>query len=171
MVTAINSSSNIEKRYWQNNSQNANFTLYCRRFTLASWVLLISIFISDTLEYLPGMLLLRPTSLWRKHDFPTCHSGKKAKSKLSRNGCSFICFSFSSSFSSSMAFFAISSTFPTLLRKPEKPSSFTSGIPPVFDEITGTPAAIASNAAKPKLSVWDGNKNKSLKHNILSYKS
>ena len=38
---------------------------------------------------------------------------------------------------------------------------FTSGKPPVFVEITEVLAAIASNAAKPKLSVTDGNKNKS----------
>ena len=40
--------------------------------------------------------------------------------------------------------------------------SFTSGNPPVFVEITAAVAAIASKAAKPKLSVSEGNKNTSV---------
>ncbi|MNT83919.1 hypothetical protein D3C72_2238590 [compost metagenome] len=67
-----------------------------------------------------------------------------------------------------IAFAAISSTFPTLLKYPETPSKLTSGSPPELLEITGTPQAIASKAAKPKLSVSDGSKNKSVKHKILS---
>ena len=50
---------------------------------------------------------------------------------------------------------------PTLLRYPDIPSKFTSGKPPELLDITGTLQAIASSAAKPKLSVSDGNKNKS----------
>ena len=55
-----------------------------------------------------------------------------------------------------------------LTKLTEKPSKFTSGSPPELLEITGTPKAIASSAAKPKLSVSEGNKNKSEKHKILS---
>ena len=65
------------------------------------------------------------------------------------------------------AFFDISSISPTLLKNPETPCLFTSGIPPALLEITGTPQAIASKAANPKLSVSEGSKNKSLKHKIL----
>ena len=60
-----------------------------------------------------------------------------------------------------MAFLTISSTSPTLLKKPVTPCTFSSGKPPVFDEITGTSQAMASRAAKPKLSFSEGIKNKS----------
>ena len=43
----------------------------------------------------------------------------------------------------------------------------TSGIPPVLLEITGTFAAIASKADKPKLSISEGSKNKSVNESIL----
>ena len=43
---------------------------------------------------------------------------------------------------------------------------FTSGIPPALLEITGVSAAIASNAAKPKLSCSEGNKNTSANFRI-----
>ena len=42
---------------------------------------------------------------------------------------------------------------PTGLKKPDTPSILTSGIPPELLEMTGTPDAIASKAANPKLSV------------------
>ncbi len=58
-------------------------------------------------------------------------------------------------------FSAIDFTSPTLDKKPSKPCVTTSGIPPEFVEITGTPEAIASNAANPKLSVSEGRINKS----------
>lgn len=44
----------------------------------------------------------------------------------------------------------------------------TSGKPPVLLEITGTPQAIASKAARPKLSFSEGRMNKSEKQRILS---
>ena len=67
----------------------------------------------------------------------------------------------SSDFKIEIAFLLMLSTSPTSLKYPETPSSFTSGIPPELLEITGTLNAIASNAANPKLSVSEGNKNKS----------
>ena len=50
--------------------------------------------------------------------------------------------------------------------RPETPSSTTSGNPPWLVLITGVRAAIASRAAKPKLSVCEGNKKRSEKHKI-----
>ena len=44
----------------------------------------------------------------------------------------------------------------------------TSGRPPASLEIIGTPLAIASRAARPKLSFSEGNRKRSEKHNILS---
>ena len=44
----------------------------------------------------------------------------------------------------------------------------TSGRPPESLEIIGTPLAIASRAARPKLSFSDGNRKRSEKQNILS---
>ncbi len=59
------------------------------------------------------------------------------------------------------AFFAISSTSHTSLRNHENHCRFTSGIPPVLELTTGTCAAIASKAARPKLSFSEGRRNKS----------
>ena len=47
---------------------------------------------------------------------------------------------------------------------------FTSGIPPAFELITGVDAAIASNAASPKLSCSEGRRKTSDSSKIL-YKS
>ena len=51
--------------------------------------------------------------------------------------------------------------------KPVDPSILTSDKPPILVEITGTCAAIASNATNPKLSFSDGRINKSAMANIL----
>ena len=53
----------------------------------------------------------------------------------------------------SIASFVIFLISPTSLSLPEKLFMLTSGIPPVLLEITGTFAAIASKADKPKLSI------------------
>ena len=45
--------------------------------------------------------------------------------------------------------------------KPVTPSSMISGSPPTFDATTGTSHAIASSAARPKLSCADGSRNRS----------
>ena len=52
------------------------------------------------------------------------------------------------------------------LKKPEKPYLLTSESPPALLEITGTPAAIASRAARPKLSDSEGRINKSAVQSI-----
>ena len=52
----------------------------------------------------------------------------------------------------------MSFTSPTSDKKPENPCLLTSGIPPELLDTTGTPIDIASNAARPKLSVCEGNK-------------
>lgn len=64
-------------------------------------------------------------------------------------------------------FFTISSISPTLLKNHDTPCLLTSGIPPVFELMTGTPAAIASNAASQKLSVSEGSTNRS--HALSSF--
>ena len=56
---------------------------------------------------------------------------------------------------------AISSTASGGHTKPVTPSSMISGRPPTFDATTGTSHAIASSAARPKLSCADGSRNRS----------
>ena len=57
---------------------------------------------------------------------------------------------------------------PTSFKNPVTPSIFNSGIPPALEEMTGNLQAMASNAANPKLSVSEGNKNKSETESISS---
>src|ERR1041384_2178777 len=61
-----------------------------------------------------------------------------------------------------MPFFDISSISPTLLRKPDSPFTLISGRPPALVEITGTLQAMASSAERPKLSVCDGSRKRSV---------
>ena len=56
---------------------------------------------------------------------------------------------------------AISSSASGGCRKPLTPCSITSGRPPTRDATTGTSHAIASSAARPKLSCADGSRNRS----------
>ena len=65
------------------------------------------------------------------------------------------------SVSSATALAAIPSRSSGSCRNPVTPFSITSGRPPTRDAMTGTSHAIASSAARPKLSVADGSRNTS----------
>ena len=56
----------------------------------------------------------------------------------------------------------MASTSPTGARKPVTPSSTTSGTPPARAATTGTSQLMASSAARPKLSLLLGSRNRSL---------
>ena len=62
--------------------------------------------------------------------------------------------------------------FPTSLRNPLYLFSTTSGIPPVFVATIGTLHAMASRAARPKLSFEEGRRNKSeiLRTSLVDFK-
>ena len=59
------------------------------------------------------------------------------------------------------ASWAMPSTSPTSRRKPVSSCTLTSDKPPTLEETTGTPAAMASRATRPKLSVSEGNNSRS----------
>ena len=58
-------------------------------------------------------------------------------------------------------YFEIASMSPISTKNPVFPWTLSSGSPPELVDITGVDEIIASNAASPKLSVFEGKRNKS----------